>query len=131
MLFIRYGLHTPSKHASFLLTPCSDISYEAGTCQLSYKTTHLAPLALLTPRSRLLPYKAWNCRPTGECGRKEDHDEDEVANAFTRNPQSARLDKHADGICCWGLRIMEAGSALGSEGACLCVHWCSHVSCPT
>ena len=44
---------------------CSDVSYDPSSGLVSFHTTHLAPLALLTSRCRLLPYSAWYIRPTG------------------------------------------------------------------
>ncbi|KAG2486777.1 hypothetical protein HYH03_014576 [Edaphochlamys debaryana] len=43
----------------------SDVSYDSSTNTFSFHTTHLAPLALVMSRTRLLPYKAWTVRPTG------------------------------------------------------------------
>lgn len=44
---------------------CSNVSYDASSRFASFQTTHLAPLALLVSRTRLLPYSAWHVRPTG------------------------------------------------------------------
>lgn len=43
----------------------SDVSYDPSSGLASFHTTHLAPLALLTSRCRLLPYASWYIRPTG------------------------------------------------------------------
>ncbi|EFJ46480.1 hypothetical protein VOLCADRAFT_92992 [Volvox carteri f. nagariensis] len=43
----------------------SNVSYDPATNYVSFHTTHLAPLALVMSRTRLLPYKGWNVRPTG------------------------------------------------------------------
>ncbi|KXZ46913.1 hypothetical protein GPECTOR_39g407 [Gonium pectorale] len=43
----------------------SNVSYDEATNHFSFLTTHLAPLALVMSRTRLLPYKSWHIRPTG------------------------------------------------------------------
>ncbi|GIL57326.1 hypothetical protein Vafri_12587 [Volvox africanus] len=43
----------------------SNVAYDPATNYVSFHTTHLAPLALVMSRTRLLPYKGWNVRPTG------------------------------------------------------------------
>lgn len=45
--------------------PCSDVALDTSTSMLSYRTIHLAPLAVVIPRTKLLPYTSWNVRPTG------------------------------------------------------------------
>jgi len=43
----------------------SDVALEQAIHTLSFHSTHLGPLALVQSRTRLLPYKTWNVRPTG------------------------------------------------------------------
>ncbi|GLC60963.1 hypothetical protein PLESTB_001700500 [Pleodorina starrii] len=43
----------------------SNVAYDPSTNYVSFHTTHLAPLALVMSRTRLLPYKGWHVRPTG------------------------------------------------------------------
>lgn len=45
--------------------PLSDVNYDLSANLVSFRTTHLAPLALLGSRCRLVPYEAWHIRPTG------------------------------------------------------------------
>ncbi|KAG2431165.1 hypothetical protein HXX76_009694 [Chlamydomonas incerta] len=43
----------------------SDVAFDAAANTFSFHTTHLAPLALVMRRTRLLPYAGWSIRPTG------------------------------------------------------------------
>lgn len=43
----------------------SDVALDTTTSTLSFRTIHLAPLAVVVPRTKLLPYTSWNVRPTG------------------------------------------------------------------
>nr|ACN22074.1 inner dynein arm I1 intermediate chain IC97 [Chlamydomonas reinhardtii]ACN22075.1 inner dynein arm I1 intermediate chain IC97 [Chlamydomonas reinhardtii] len=43
----------------------SDVAFDGASKTFSFHTTHLAPLALVMRRTRLLPYAGWAVRPTG------------------------------------------------------------------
>ncbi|MEW5320511.1 MAG: hypothetical protein WDW38_011579 [Sanguina aurantia] len=43
----------------------SNVALDTTTSMLSFRTIHLAPLAVVIPRTKLLPYTSWNVRPTG------------------------------------------------------------------
>ncbi|KAG2448008.1 hypothetical protein HYH02_007036 [Chlamydomonas schloesseri] len=43
----------------------SNVAYDDAANTFSFHTTHLAPLALVMRRTRLLPYAGWSIRPTG------------------------------------------------------------------
>eukprot|EP00198_Chlamydomonas_reinhardtii_P003323 XP_001692659.1 flagellar associated protein [Chlamydomonas reinhardtii] len=42
-----------------------DVAFDGASKTFSFHTTHLAPLALVMRRTRLLPYAGWAVRPTG------------------------------------------------------------------
>lgn len=43
----------------------SDVSHDHASGMLSFKSTHMGPLAVVQSRVRLLPYQSWSIRPTG------------------------------------------------------------------
>lgn len=41
----------------------TDVAYNRGSGMLSFSSTHLAPMAVIQSRTRVLPYKGWTVRP--------------------------------------------------------------------
>ena len=43
----------------------SVVALDSSSGTLSFKSTHMGPLAVVQSRVKLLPYRAWSVRPTG------------------------------------------------------------------
>lgn len=54
-----------AEHSCWSTSGISEVVVNHSPPSLSFHTTHLAPLAVILPRTRLLPYKSWSVRPTG------------------------------------------------------------------